>query len=173
MSDQPRIAPLPEGDCPPGVAGVVAALGPLNIFTTLGKNAELFDAWVGFGGHLLASKTICPRIRELIILRVAARTGCDYERVHHERIGRENGVTEAEIEALGRNLRDYAWDPGEWPVLAAVDELHTTSTISDGTWARLAGVLDEKAIIEVLMLIGQYTMLAFALNAMKVQPESS
>lgn len=172
MSVQPRIAPLPEEEWPPGVAGVVSATGPLNIFTTLGKNSELFDAWIPFGAHLLSSKNICPRVRELIILRVAARTGCDYERSHHERLAREHDVTDQEIAALAKNLRDHAWDPAEWPVLAAVDELHTTSTVTDSTWARLAGVYDEKVLIEILMLIGHYTMVAFALNAMNVRPES-
>ncbi|GAB3676159.1 carboxymuconolactone decarboxylase family protein [Actinocorallia lasiicapitis] len=172
MSDKPRIAPATPEELAPGPAGVVSAIGPLNIFTTLGRHPELFDSWIRLGGYLLASKTLCPRIRELIILRVAHVTGCDYERIQHEPIALGSGVVEHELAALREPLDEHDWDPGERPVLAAVDELHAGSTVSDATWARLAAVYDEKGLIEVIMLIGHYVMVAYALNALKVQPES-
>jgi AhpD family alkylhydroperoxidase len=171
-SDVPRIEPLPEEEWPPGLTSLVPVTGALNVFTTLGRHPELFDAWIGFSGYLLLSKTICPRVRELIILRVAHVTGCEYEWFQHERLALGQGVNEDEIAALREPLTDYDWDPGERPALAAVDELHATSRVGDETWARLAGIHGEKALIEILMLIGQYTGLAYALNAMNVRPES-
>ena len=47
----------------------------------------------------------------------------------------------------------------------------TTSTISDDTWAALAEAYDEKQLIEIPMLVGQYHMVAFALNSLGVEQD--
>lgn len=169
---EPRIAPLPEDRWDPTLAKVVSATGPLNVFTTLGRHTELFNAWIGLGSMLLFKGTLTPRVRELAILRVASNLGCAYERGHHERIGREAGLTDAEIAALGANLFEHDWDNADWAVLAATDSLNETGTLGDDLWRQLSGFLDENGLIELVMLIGHYTMLAYALNAMNVQPES-
>ena len=47
----------------------------------------------------------------------------------------------------------------------------TTKTLSDASWVSLSERFDEPGLIELVILIGHYTMLAFALNALNVQPE--
>ena len=44
-----------------------------------------------FNVHLLFRSTLPPRLRELAILRVAHRTDCDYEWVHHVKHGPRDG----------------------------------------------------------------------------------
>lgn len=56
-------------------------------------------------------------------------------------------------------------------VLTAADELHEHGTISDATWAELSARFGERELIELVMLIGHYHMVAFTLNALRVQPE--
>ena len=63
------------------------------------------------------------------------------------------------------------WPEGERLVLEAADELHTSNTLGDSTWARLAERYDERQLIELPMLVGHYTMLAYALNSLGVQVE--
>ena len=54
--------------------------------------------------------------------------------------------------------------------MRAVDQLHDASRISDSTWEALAGhEYDETQLIELTMLIGQYHMVAFALNSLGVE----
>ena len=43
--------------------------------------------------------------------------------------------------------------------------------ISADTWEALAGELDERQLIELCVLVGQYHLVAFMLNAVGVQPE--
>ncbi|REE99565.1 carboxymuconolactone decarboxylase family protein [Thermomonospora umbrina] len=168
----PRLAPLDEAAWDDVLKGVVAVTGPLNIFTTLGRHSELFRAWIGLGSMMLLGGTLGPRIRELAILRVAHNSGCAYEWDHHVRIGRDAGLTEVEIGALAGDLDAHAWTSEDWAVVAAADELHATSTLSDAVWSALAKRLDERALIELVMLIGHYQMLAYALNALRVQPDA-
>jgi hypothetical protein len=56
-------------------------------------------------------------------------------------------------------------------LLRAADELHADGVVGDATWARLSGELDERLLIETLMLVGHYEMLAMTLNSLRVQPE--
>ena len=56
-------------------------------------------------------------------------------------------------------------------LLTAADELHDQSRISDATWAALAARYDEKQLIELPILVGQYHLVAFALNSLGVQVE--
>jgi 4-carboxymuconolactone decarboxylase len=55
--------------------------------------------------------------------------------------------------------------------MMAADELHGSSRIMDDTWARLVRRYDEKQLIEICMLVGQYHVAAFTLNSLDVEPE--
>lgn len=169
--EPPRVAPLPEDQWDDTLKGVVAVTGPLNIFTTLARNPELFESWIGLGSRLLLGGALDARVRELAILRTAHHGSCAYEWSHHLRIGRDAGLSDAEIAALAGPLDGHPWSPRDRMVVAAADELHATSTIGDALWAELAGRFDERELIELVLLIGHYQMLAYALNALRVQPD--
>ncbi|WP_067478240.1 carboxymuconolactone decarboxylase family protein [Actinomadura hibisca] len=167
----PRIPPLPEDEWGEVLRAVVATTGPLNVFTTLGRHQELFDSWIGFGSRLLMQGTLSARVRELAILRTAHLRSCAYEWTHHHRLGLDAGLTEIEIAALRLDPAGHAWDGDDRAVLAAVDELHERGTLGDAAWNALAERFDERGLIELIILVGHYQMLAFALNALRVQTD--
>jgi alkylhydroperoxidase family enzyme len=167
----PRIPPLPEDEWDETLKAVVAATGPLNIFTTLARHPDLFQSWIGLGSRLLYGGTLPPRVRELAILRTAHHRSCAYEQVHHHRIGLEAGLTEDEIDALRKDPDDHDWGDEDRAVLAAADELHSDGTLSDTVWDALAARFDERGLIELVMLVGHYHMVAFALNTLRIRPE--
>jgi alkylhydroperoxidase family enzyme len=176
VSERQRIEPLPEPEWDDVLRGVLSAAPggterPVNVFTTLARHPELFKDWLRLGARLLAGGTLDPRERELAILRTAHNCGSDYEWAQHVIIGREAGLEPEEVEAAGRPLDDHPWRDGERLVLEAADELHATHTLGDSTWRRLAERYDERQLIELPMLVGHYTMLAYALNALRVQVE--
>ena len=61
------------------------------------------------------------------------------------------------------------WTEHEAALMRAVDELHDSAHLSDDTWATLARGYSDVQLIEATMLVGQYHMVAFALNAFGVQ----
>jgi AhpD family alkylhydroperoxidase len=167
----PRVPPLPEAEWSETLRAVVASAGPLNVFTTLGRHAQLFDAWIGLGSMLLLGGTLSGRVRELAILRSAHLRSCAYEWDHHRELALSAGITEAEIAALRLDRGAHPWDGLDRAVVTAADELHATGTLGDEAWNALAAHLGERELIELVVLIGHYHMVAFALNAMRVQPE--
>ena len=153
------------------VAGRVMGTGPPNIFTTLGRHRRVFRGWLHFGGTLMPRGSLPRREAELVILRVAHLRGSAYELAHHERLGLRAGISREELARLADGATADGWAPRERALLAAVDELHATGDLTDGTWSELRAHLDEKESIELLMLAGHYEMLAVVLGTLRVAPD--
>ena len=174
-----RIDPLPEdqwgeevspilGTTPPGAE---APLGHLNIFATLARHPELFKAWLPFGGYLLIGGTLSFRDRELLILRTGFNCRSPYEWGQHVRISLAGGIDRETIDRVAAGPDTPGWSDSESALLGAADELHSAARITDGTWAQLADAYDEQQLIEITMLVGQYHMVAFALNSLGVEQD--
>jgi 4-carboxymuconolactone decarboxylase len=144
------------------------ASGAGNALATLIRHPDLTKAFLGFNVHLLARSSLPPRLRELAILRVAARRGCAYEWTHHVTMAGEAGLSATEIEAAGQGKADGELDGA---VLAAVDELDRDSNLSDPTWATLSRHLDERQRMDLVFTIGAYCLLAMAFNTFGIEPE--
>jgi AhpD family alkylhydroperoxidase len=173
----PRVRPGKREDIGAVNTAIVRVLGlatggrPANVFTTLARNRGLFRRWLWFAGALMPGGKL-PRVdTELIILRVAANAGSEYEWAQHERLGRRAGLTPAEIERVRSGPGAEGWAPRQRLFLRAADEMHGEGRIGDGTWDALAAELDDRLMIELCMLIGHYEMLAMTLNSLGVEPE--
>jgi alkylhydroperoxidase family enzyme len=171
----PRIPPLPEGERDERVAEMLGPLqvdgADLNIFATLARHPRLFKRWLAFGGTLLYRGELSERDRELLILRTAWNCRAGYEWGQHARIARGAGLSDEEIARVTAGPGASGWDTFEASLLRAADELHAESVISDPTWAALAERYDERQLIEVCMLVGQYHLVAFTLNSLGVERE--
>jgi len=153
-------------------ARVAGTTRPLNLFTTVGRHRSLFRRWLVFAAALMPGGRLPRTDTELIILRVAQRTGAGYEAAHHRRIGRRVGLTTAEIDAVARDdLSAGPWSPRRLALLTAVDELHDESAISDTTFAALRGELSDNDLIELCMLAGHYSMVAGLINSLRIAPD--
>ncbi len=106
-----------------------------------------------------------PRLRELAILRVAWRTRSGYEWIQHRRMGGDEGLTEAQFDALPDGASSSLWTPTERAVLTAADEMIDQFAVSDETWAALASSFDAAPLFELLFVIGGYLCLAAVLNS--------
>jgi len=136
---------------------------------TLVNHPELTKAFLGFSVHLLFRSTLSPRLRELVILRVASVYGCEYEREHHIVIAKaETDLTAEEIDAA---LEGRSNDPFENALLRAVDELHETSRMSEQTWTTLGEHLDTKQLMDLIFTVGGYGLMAMAYNTFGIEFE--
>jgi len=153
------------------VAGRVANTNPPNLFMTLARHPKLFRGWLRFAGRLMPRGTLPRRDTELVILRVAHLRSCSYEFEHHKRLGARAGLDAADVERIMQGPGADGWSPVERALLEAVDELHAERDLADPTWDTLREHLDERGLIEFVMLVGHYQMLATALRTLRVQPD--
>ncbi len=173
----PRIPPGGRDELGLGIwlftrlAGRVAGTGPPNLFTTLGRNRPLFRGWLSFARRMMPGGRLPRRDTELVILRVAHLRGCAYELEHHVHLAARAGLGAAEVERVLVGPDADGWSPREQALLVAVDQLVHQHDLTDAAWDALQAHLDERARIELVMLVGHYEMLATAIAALRVQPD--
>jgi 4-carboxymuconolactone decarboxylase len=143
---------------------------PANINLTLAKHPGLFRHFAGFTGKLLLAGKLPPRDRELLILRTAWRCACEYEWGQHRQIAQAAGLRVDEIDRVPDEY-DPAWSAADKALFSAVDELVREHRIAAGTWEQLAGRYDEQQLIELVLCVGAYTMVAGFLNSVEVEPD--
>ena len=172
----PRIAPLDDTEHTKETTELLAVVGmptgpAANIFSTLVRHPGLFRRWLPFAGKLLDGK-VPARDRELVILRTGWRCQSEYEWGQHVLLGRRSGLSDDEIRRVQAGPDVPGWDPFDATLLHAADELHDDSCVTDATWQQLAGRYDERQLVELVMLIGHYHLVAFTLNSLGVQREA-
>ena len=174
--DRPRIPVVT--DPPPQVAafldrpsGLRAPDGaPINILRTAAQNPVVLEWYAGMGGALGSQTLHDRRDREIVILRVGWDCRSVYEFAQHSRLGREVGLSNEEIAALaGGDLSIFSDD--DRVLIALADELCSTDSVSDATWAKLAARFRTDQLIEIVMLAGYYQMVSCFLNSVGVALE--
>jgi alkylhydroperoxidase family enzyme len=150
---------------PPGVP-------PLSLFTSLARDERLFERFMA--GGLLDRGHLTLRQRELVIDRITALSGSEYEwGVHIALFGSRAGLTEAETRSLVHGgSADPVWTDGDRLLLEACESLHATCSIDDGLWQRLSAAFSEMALVELTMLAGQYRTVSYLTNVLRLEPEA-
>ena len=171
---EPRVAPIADDEMTAEQRELLSRgnLARLNIFRTLVRPPELFRRFLVFGNHVLAQSTLAPRERELVILRTGHLCKAEYERHHHTVIGKAAGLRDDEIARIATGP-SAAWSDADRALLTAADELHATQRLSDATWRALTTRYETKQVMDLIFTIGQYTLVAMALNSLGVQVEPS
>jgi alkylhydroperoxidase family enzyme len=153
---------------PPGVARE-----PLMLFKVLERHPELASRMRALGAGLLVHGRLSDADRELVIARVAARSGCAYEwGVHMATYAETAGLTARQVTLTATGGPDHpAWSGRQAALLRAVDELHDTARVGDAAWSGLREHLDEPEVLELLVLAGWYRTIAYVANGARIEPE--
>jgi 4-carboxymuconolactone decarboxylase len=168
---QPRILPVAK-DSPlitERFSGQPSSV--LNVSRTIANNAGVFEPWSVLARYLAIEGSLPPRERELVILRVGWRARSIYEFGQHTLFGRKAGLTESEIAAVTRDVRNGPWSEVEMALLEMVDELVDDDCVSDATWSRLSQRWNPSELVELVLLTGFYRMVSSSLNTFGVELE--
>lgn len=187
MTPEPRLTPLPFAQWDEATRTVLLShlrrperylsgepdAPPMPIVLELfARHLALSESWLPFTDMLAGPASLLdPRLRELLILRVAWRTRSGYEWGQHSRMGRDEGLTDEQIDAVGVGPTAPVWSDHERALLTAADEVIDQFTVSDATWAQLDSFLEPPQIFELLFVIGGYLCLAGVLNSIGLRGE--
>lgn len=173
--DAPRIPALDESEWDDEARALLEPLSrdgdPLNIFKTLANHPDLMRRWMVFATHVLGKSSLPARERELVILRIGWLCRAGYEWGQHVLIGRDCGLEDDEIRAIGVGPDAPSWSPVDAALLRATDELHADAHVSDATWATLSEHFDQRQLMDLVFTIGQYNLVSMALNSFGVQAD--
>jgi alkylhydroperoxidase family enzyme len=163
--------PYPDPDSSPEpVREALAGLPPLNIFRMLSHAETAFRPFLRFGGAILGRLELDAKLRELAIIQVAADAQAEYEWVQHAAIARQVGVPDEQIAAVqaGR-LDDPSLGDAERAVLQFAREVVAGPQVSDATFGAVADRLSPQEIVELLLTVGNYLMLARVMTTLELE----
>ncbi|MBC2681755.1 carboxymuconolactone decarboxylase family protein [Corynebacterium anserum] len=155
------------------VIGTIARIGArvqrrksLGVFSTIGRAPRLFRGWLVYSATMMPFGYLSRQDTELIILRVAHIRGSEYEYDQHKDLAARVGLSPEEIASTA--LESHGFVGRRATLLDAAEEIVKNKQLSDLTWTRLAGVLDERQQVAFVMLVTQYDGLATALDVLNV-----
>jgi alkylhydroperoxidase family enzyme len=139
------------------------------IVLTMLRHADLFAVQTDVGIQLLGRGTLSPRDRELAVLRIGWLCQAPYEWGEHVIVAKKVGISSEEIERVTQGADAAGWSDHDRAILRATEELHGDAMISDATWLTLSATLDDKQLIELPILVGQYQAVAYYQNSLRLR----
>ena len=150
---------------------LIAAPGrePARTMAVLAYQPDLLSPFLGWAAALALNGVLPKRDHEILALRASHNCGSEFEWVEHAQFARDAGLTDDEIELVARPIGDGSWTAAERALIDAADELHADRDVSDATWTVLSEHYDAPALVEILLVVGQYTMLSLFANAAGIE----
>lgn len=170
-----RVPGLPpvEAKAAADEAAVPNYMAELSIFQVLLNHPALARAINDLLATMLWHGALDPRLRELVIMRIAWLTACDYEWTQHWRVASRLGVAPDDLLGV-RDWQTHAgFGPIERAVLAATDDVVRDGAVSAESWAACERELkgDTTVLVELVTAIGAWRMVASILHSLQVPLE--
>jgi alkylhydroperoxidase family enzyme len=138
---------------------------PAHTMAVLARQPDLLSPFLGWAAALALHGVLPHRDHELLALRVASNCGSAFEWAEHTEYARAAGLDDGEIAMVAKPIDEGRWNDAERALLRAADELSIECDISDATWSVLSQHYEPPALVEMLFVVGQYTMLSMVANA--------
>ncbi|MCX6461081.1 MAG: carboxymuconolactone decarboxylase family protein [Actinobacteria bacterium] len=120
------------------------------------------------GDAMRDDASLTSRARELAILVVAAHCNADFARYAHEAIGRAVGLTDVEMAGVRDRRYEVIVNPFERAVVDTTDQLASRGDLSDAECAAVVEKLGEAMLLELLTLVGFYSLLILQMRVLRV-----
>ena len=146
---------------------------PLHLPAVVAHHERLLGPYMAWATAVARGGVLAPRDSALLALRTALRCGSDFEwGVHAASALSRAGLSDDDVARVARGP-DAAWSTRDAALIRAADELHDIQAVSDATWDTLARSFATDALLEIVFVVGHYTMLAMVANSAGVQPEAT
>ena len=144
-----------------------------NLHKLLVNSPEMARAFSGLGGYIRNKSTLDTRLRELAILQVGWIEKSEYEFTHHVKIGKEFGVTDADIEGLIAETagKPSTLEPLAKAVLKGAREMVRNLAMSEATFAEIKKELSNEHMTDLVLTIAFYCAVVRVLATMQIDNE--
>ncbi len=150
-------------DLPPGIDDIPA------IYFTMLRCPGIWEQISMMSVQLQSRGQLPPRERELVILRTGWLWQAPFEWGEHVALARREALlNEDEIERITQGSDAPGWSEHERALLRAAEELCEGAMVSDATWETLAQTLSQEQLLELVVLAGHFTTVAYWQNALRI-----
>ncbi|TGD71193.1 carboxymuconolactone decarboxylase family protein [Mangrovimicrobium sediminis] len=166
-----RIPPLDPADFSDEQRELVGEWTHLNFSRVIVNHPAAYRVFLPYIDKMIRQTELTPRDREVLVLRTLAFSDEVYEAQHHEMIAHNAQMSDAEIAAIrgdgaGLSERDLL-------LMRAADELIASHHLGEATWAELAAHYNDVQLMEIVFLVGCYTVMAMTTNSFGIPLEGS
>ena len=178
-----RLGPLDPADLDTAQTRVLDAMlaGPRGSSGFLSRGKRIggpFAPWLrspGFAGvaqdlgaFVRYRTSLEPRLKELAIIVVGAAWKAGYEFAAHGPLAIREGVSEETVGAIARGEAPRLDRDDERIVYEFARELVESRRVSDESYGRAVDLLGESGTVELVGILGYYTLVCMTLNAFEV-----
>lgn len=125
------------------------------------------EGWNTLLGAIRERTTLPATLRELVILRVAALNGAEYEWAAHEPVAREAGVGDAQLAAIRAGDR-APFSPAHRAAIAYTDAMTRNVQVAQPVFDALHEHFDQRQVVELTATIGTYNLVSRFLVALEI-----
>lgn len=138
--------------------------GPLAVWL----NAPAVAIAAGDLGDVLRFRSVIPEdLKEIAILATAAHWRAEHARSAHAKLAIQAGVDSLAVEAIARR-GEPKLSGMQGAVCDFARSLLETGAVGEDAYARVSSALDETQCVELVALIGYYSLVALSLNAFQI-----
>ena len=140
-------------------------IGPFN---SILHSPAISSAFLALQAAEQKHTTLDERVRQVVILTVAAVWGCDYEQYAHAAVARKAGLSDAAVAALERGEPPAELSPKEHLARRFAREITTNRKVGDALYDEAYATFGPQGLVDLLFLAGCYDTIALLLNTFEV-----
>lgn len=144
----------------------------INIFRMIANADNVAPDVLELGRKMSIGSSLPPNEREVVILRVAQLSNCPFMTHEHTAVSRRNQLSDEWILAVQQypeGLASQVLSDFEQLLLRFTDEVVHNANASDELFDALASHYDRSVMVELVMLIGFYMMVARTMNTFDIE----
>jgi 4-carboxymuconolactone decarboxylase len=145
----------------------VTPRGPFAVWLHAPEFGQLAQA---LGGHCRYKTALPPRLSEFAILCTARLWRAQYEWFAHAPMAERAGVKPKTIQDLRAGRAPKSAPKDERAIHAFIQELYKTKRVSEQTYKRVHAFLGDAATVELVGILGYYTLISMTLNVFRMLP---
>ena len=117
--------------------------------------------------------TLAPRLSELAILLVAHHWQAAYEWASHEKEALRAGVEESVIAAIAAGQAPAFVQQDDLLIYEFTESLLLNRAVEESLYRRAVAALGERGVVELVGVLGYYTLIAMTLNVFEILPAAA
>ena len=136
-------------------------------------NAWMYSPVIGnlaqeLGAALRFSNSLPNNLLEIAVIMIGKHWSAQFEFWAHAKLARQAGVSDTAIEAIRIGAEPVFDKPEETQIYLFSREFIDTKRISDKTYAATRALVGEQGLVDLVTLMGYYTMVSMTLNCFQV-----
>lgn len=158
---RPEVKPLAEK--------IAAQRGSvLHLYQMLLHSPPVAEGWLTYLTAIRNRGILPGTLRELVIMRVAALNGAQYEADQHAPIALKEGLSQRQLEALANWSAADCYDARQRAVLALTDAMTRDIRVPDAVFDAVRSQMSEREVVELVATVAAYNMVSRFLEAMQI-----